>query len=195
MAQVTLPYNLTPGTPENVNNLMSNLNALKDGVNTIDTAQIAAGAVTDAKLATALANNLGITNGGNTKRATTGLLTTERTLTTSVTDNFTDVTGASVTLNMPSSGIVALSVAAETRTGSGVAVLCRVVAGDITLAHYVASDDDTSYVKSQYAILVDAGSAGSGNKTVKLQFCPQNFGFSHTAYIKNVNLSGVVFSI
>lgn len=51
MAQVTLPYTLTPGTPENVNNLMSNLTALRDGVNTIDTAQIANGAVTAAKLA------------------------------------------------------------------------------------------------------------------------------------------------
>ena len=51
MAQVTLPYTLTAGTPENVNNLVSNLNALVTGVNTIDTAQIAAGAVTSAKLA------------------------------------------------------------------------------------------------------------------------------------------------
>lgn len=44
MAQVTLPYNLTAGSPENVNNLMSNLNALKDGINTIDSTQLAAGA-------------------------------------------------------------------------------------------------------------------------------------------------------
>ena len=51
MAQVTLPYTLTAGTPENVNNLVSNLNALVTGVNTIDTAQIATGAVTSAKLA------------------------------------------------------------------------------------------------------------------------------------------------
>lgn len=50
MAQVTLPYTLTAGTPENVNNLMSNLTALRDGVNTIDTAQIANGAVTTAKI-------------------------------------------------------------------------------------------------------------------------------------------------
>ena len=51
MAQVTLPYTLTAGTPENVNNLVSNLNALVTGVNTIDTAQIAASSVTSAKLA------------------------------------------------------------------------------------------------------------------------------------------------
>lgn len=42
MAQVTLPYNLTAGSPENVNNLMSDLNALKDGVNSVDTSQLAA---------------------------------------------------------------------------------------------------------------------------------------------------------
>ena len=40
MAQVTLPYTLTAGTAENVNNLNSNLNALVTGVNTIDTAQM-----------------------------------------------------------------------------------------------------------------------------------------------------------
>lgn len=56
MASVSLPYNLTAGSPENVANLMSNLNALKDGVNTIDTAQIASGAVTTAKLASAVGN-------------------------------------------------------------------------------------------------------------------------------------------
>lgn len=51
MAQVTLPYSLTAGSPENVNNLVANLNALRDGVNTIDTAQIASSAVTSAKIA------------------------------------------------------------------------------------------------------------------------------------------------
>lgn len=51
MAQVTLPYTLTAGTPENVNNLVSNLNALVTGVNTIDTAQIATGAVTTTQIA------------------------------------------------------------------------------------------------------------------------------------------------
>lgn len=56
MATVTLPNTLTPGTPEDVTKLMANLNALKDGVNTIDTAQIASGAVTAAKLASAVGN-------------------------------------------------------------------------------------------------------------------------------------------
>lgn len=51
MAQVSLPYTLTAGTPENVNNLVANLNALVAGVNTIDTAQLASGSVSQAKLA------------------------------------------------------------------------------------------------------------------------------------------------
>lgn len=50
MAIVTLPYSLTPGTPENVNNLTANLNALRDGVNVIDTAQLNTNAVTTAKI-------------------------------------------------------------------------------------------------------------------------------------------------
>lgn len=51
MAQVSLPYTLQAGQPENVNQLVANLNALVAGVNTVDTAQISAGSVTQAKLA------------------------------------------------------------------------------------------------------------------------------------------------
>lgn len=51
MATVSLPYTLQAGQPENVNQLVANLNALVAGVNTVDTAQISAGSVTQAKLA------------------------------------------------------------------------------------------------------------------------------------------------
>lgn len=51
MAIVTLPYTLQAGTPENVNNLMANLNALVAGTNVVDSAQIASLAVSSAKLA------------------------------------------------------------------------------------------------------------------------------------------------
>lgn len=88
MAQVTLPYNLTPGTPENVNNLMSNLNALKDGVNTIDTAQIANGAVTAAKLATAVSSGL----------ATNVKSTFKDDIFSTTSTSFTDITGMSVSI-------------------------------------------------------------------------------------------------
>lgn len=66
MAQVTLPYTLTPGTPENVNNLMSNLTALRDGVNTIDTAQLATSSVTAAKLGTSAVETAKISDGAVT---------------------------------------------------------------------------------------------------------------------------------
>ena len=52
MAQVTLPYTLTAGTAENVNNLNSNLNALVTSVNTIDVAQLTASATKPVTYAT-----------------------------------------------------------------------------------------------------------------------------------------------
>ena len=75
MSQISLPYTLVAGTPENVNQLMSNLNAVVTGINALDTKAtmsggdltgtlptltIAALAVTDAKVATA--NKDGLAN-------------------------------------------------------------------------------------------------------------------------------------
>lgn len=75
MSQISLPYTLVAGTPENVNQLMSNLNAVVTGINALDTnatmsggdltgtlptLTIAALAVTDAKVATA--NKDGLAN-------------------------------------------------------------------------------------------------------------------------------------
>ncbi len=58
MAQVSLPFTLTAGQPENVNQLNSNLAALVTGVNAID----------DANLTSALAALLGISQTGATRR-------------------------------------------------------------------------------------------------------------------------------
>lgn len=54
MAIVSLPYTLTAGQPENVNNLNANLNALVTGVNAIDAANITDGSVGVAELAAAV---------------------------------------------------------------------------------------------------------------------------------------------
>ncbi len=51
MAQVSLPYTLSAGQPENVNQLQADLDALVAGVNVVNTAQIADGNVTTVKIA------------------------------------------------------------------------------------------------------------------------------------------------
>ena len=80
MAQVSLPYQLTAGQPENVNQLMDNLNTLRNGINTIDTAQLSDGAITADKLGATLAGQLGITT-TTTARSVTVTQTAETTTT------------------------------------------------------------------------------------------------------------------
>lgn len=212
MAQVTLPYTLTAGTPENVNNLMSNLTALRDGVNTIDTAQIANGAVTDAKLATALADNLGITNGGNTRR-TSGSWATERTVAGDLVNllsntAWTDVTGASFTISIPSSSIVCVGFSADIRSSDSAALTqARALIGSagtgeqtmtntggyMTLRHSVQS---SSYVTVQGGSVLTSNNTGTGTITCKAQFRASNFyGPAFTAYIKNVYMYAVVLNV
>lgn len=58
MALVSLPFTLTAGQPENVNNLNSNLTALVTGVNNIDAANITDGSIGVAELATAVTDLL-----------------------------------------------------------------------------------------------------------------------------------------
>jgi microcystin-dependent protein len=58
MALVSLPFTLTAGQPENVNNLNSNLTALVTGVNNIDAANITDGSVGLAELSTAVTDLL-----------------------------------------------------------------------------------------------------------------------------------------
>lgn len=206
MAQVTLPYNLTPGTPENVNNLMSNLNALKDGVNTIDTAQIANGAVTAAKLAAgatdpadgaitaakladALANNVGVNKSGLTNRSAMTAMTTERTTTST---SFTDVTGASLSFTVASGSYILVGWNAQLKTGtSDQPAALKVLAGNA-----VCNPGDSAAglglcsavtLTNSYTVLggfasFSAAEIGTGSKTFKMQFRANLFGNS-TAYV------------
>jgi microcystin-dependent protein len=54
MALVSLPFTLTAGQPENVNNLNANLTALVTGVNSIDAANITDGSIGVAELSSAV---------------------------------------------------------------------------------------------------------------------------------------------
>jgi len=106
MAQVTLPYTLTAGTPENVNNLMSNLTALRDGVNTIDTAQIANDAVTAAKIKDGEVGSAELATAVKTGLATnvqSTTLTTATSTTITTAQTFYDVSGLSVSITPTSS--------------------------------------------------------------------------------------------
>ena len=58
MATVTFPYTLTAGTPENVNNLNSNLGALLTGVNNVESAQIVDGTIVAGDLASSVLDTL-----------------------------------------------------------------------------------------------------------------------------------------
>jgi hypothetical protein len=74
MAQVSLPYTLTAGQPENVNQLQADLDALVLGVNNVNASQIDDGAVGTSELADAgvTANKLGSTLAGQLGVSQTG---------------------------------------------------------------------------------------------------------------------------
>ena len=67
MAQVSLPYTLQAGQPENVNQLQADLDALVAGVNTVNTAQIADANVTTVKIADANVTTAKIADANVTK--------------------------------------------------------------------------------------------------------------------------------
>ena len=217
MAQVTLPYTLTAGTPENVNNLVSNLNALVTGVNTIDTAQIATGAVTttqilDGTVATADIANGAITSaklasgvGGTALVVGSVSAATQRSTTSAA---LVDVTGASFSLTIASNSTTYLAVNAEISSSIPLDVLVAVVAGSAKAGAYVtnAATPDTFVIHSSnspaaptYATFskvsainaLPSALTGTGSQTIKVQFADSLGAFSSTAYIKNVYLSAV----
>jgi len=211
MAQVTLPYTLTAGTPENVNNLVSNLNALVTGVNTIDTAQIATGAVTttqilDATIVAADIANSTITAaklapgvGGTALTVGSVTATTERT-TTSTT--WVDVTSASFSLTVASNSVTIVSIAAELKaSGAFVYSFMNALIGssayiidpglftdtEPNLSNYLGAVENTTYRKRTFSGGIHSSQSGTGAQTVKVRFAAS----SGTAYIKNVYLSAV----
>lgn len=78
MGTVSLPYTLTAGQPENVNQLMDNLTTLRDAINgNLDATNLASGAVDVAELATTLAGYLGVSQSGTVRRGKSIIATEE----------------------------------------------------------------------------------------------------------------------
>lgn len=215
MAQVSLPYTLTAGTPENVNNLVANLNALVAGVNTIDTAQIASSAVTTAKIAdanvttakiadgnvtadklsAAAAASVGLNQTGVTNRAAMTAMTTERSTTST---SWTDVTGASLTFTVASGAYVIVGYNAQVKASSG-NCYWKVLA-DTAVCNVSSSQNpgavtgfvdgtQTSYVKVGGMAMFSAAEIGTGSKTFKWQFATYGVSGTPTAYIDEAYLT------
>lgn len=95
MASASLPFTLTAGQPENVNQLNANLNALLAGVNAVDTSQLDSSSV----LVPA-----GLTGGGVTRRGVIATATAQNTTSSSYTTLSTADQVSNVVL--PSNGIL-----------------------------------------------------------------------------------------
>lgn len=113
MAQVSLPYQLTAGQPENVNQLMDNLNTLRNGINTIDTAQLSDGAITADKLGATLAGQLGITTTATARSVTV-------TQTAEITNTALATVGTSSNLTVATGGLLRIVLSCELKnSGAG----------------------------------------------------------------------------
>ena len=203
MAQVTLPYTLTAGTPENVNNLVSNLNALVTGVNTIDTAQIATGAVTttqilDGTVATADIANGAITAaklasgvGGTALVVGSVSAATERT-TTSTT--YVDVTSASFSITVASNSVTIITLSVETKNSASNTTTTQALIGSVAPKIVTAAGNTALNGFDTYGLVTGVGGvhssqSGTGTQTVKAQFLVNNA--ISTGYVKNLYLAAV----
>lgn len=219
MAQVTLPHTLTPGTPENVNNLVANLNALRDGVNTIDTAQIASGAVTAAKIGagavetakiadgaisvTKLESDVlgyaGISSGATTRRA--GIIA-DAEYNRGNNTSFADVTGASGTIDVATGSYTQIVASWEGKVsadGTNVSAVHkpRLIVGSVTLD--LPQETATSYTTRTFASGFASAATGTGTQTVKMQLasgywscCGDNW---YVSYVKNVRIYMINYKI
>lgn len=147
-------------------------------------------------IAAALADNLGITNGSNTRRAHV-TATTERTTTAT---SATDVTGASITLNVASNSQTLFVLSCEMKAANNFGSPCYVRALATTNSVVIGCVPDdaswqpvfggsgvTSYTWVTAAASVHSALLGTGSQTVKVQF--YNYGSGMTGYIKNVYFS------
>lgn len=209
MAQVSLPYTLTAGQPENVNQLVANLDALVAGVNTVNTAQIADanvttvkiadGNVTADKLSAAAAASVGLNQTGVTNRAAMAAMTTERSTTST---SWTDVTGASLSFTVASGAYVIVGYNAQVKCGTSTNAgntYWRVLA-DTAVCNASSPQNpgvvtgftdgsQTSYIKVGGMAMFSAAELGTGSKTFKWQFATYGVSGTPTAYIDEAYLT------
>ena len=202
MAQVTLPYTLTAGTPENVSQLMSNLKALAAGVNAVDssqlgsdsvtTAKILNGAVTTAKIDTTVAGQLGLTTRGSVSAAGE-----QQTSTGSST--YVEVVGVTTSVAETGPGVTYLYCKYELKSNNAAGKTeVRLMAGStpLTVGITPAPPEVNAYDAPTYgsvtgttygtrATLVQVPVITTGSVTYKLQYRCVNW----DAFIRNVTLS------
>lgn len=206
MAQVSLPYQLTAGQPENVNQLMDNLNTLRNGINTIDTAQLSDGAITADKLGATLAGQLGVTT-TTTARSVTVTQTAETTTTNTSGSPATLATSSELTTAANGFLRIALWGEAKSNNASGQVIVASQLSDAGTYrsinsgggrigynANYLIEDLaygsvlGTTYKAIAFHTIVPFASGGvessSGKSRFRLVFYSSNA--SYTAYVKNV---------
>lgn len=159
-----------------------------------------AGSYPNPTLTTTLYDNLGITNGGNTRRASTGLLATERSTSST---SFSDITDASITLTIPTNSIVMVGISAELKgstSGGGTVVLVKLIVGSTTVGNQISGSTGYPIIGSSsgtygvYAFsgLTHSALTGTGSQTIKAQFASGSGAV--TVYAKNVALSAIAYT-
>lgn len=216
MAQVSLPYTLTAGQPENVNQLVANLDALVAGVNTVNTAQIADANVTTAKIADAavtadklgstLAGQLGVSQTG-TSRSVTITQTAETTTTNTSGSPATLATSSELTTAANGFLRIALWGEAKSNNASGQCLVVPQLSDAGTYrtinsgggrigynANYLVEDLaygsvlGTAYKAIAFHTIIPFASGGVESSSGKSQFrlVFYSSNASYTAYVKNL---------
>lgn len=161
---------------------------------------IGTGAVTSAKLATTLADSLGLTNSGNNRRVTTGLLATEQSVVGTATVDFT---GASVSLTIPTNSLVLIGLAMDLKNGSsnGAFPIVKIVAGSTAVGTTTTGDialamiggGGGTYGQFAGAWMTHSSLTGTGAQTIKVQW-QGNSGSPNTYYGRNVVLTATALT-
>lgn len=181
MSNLSTPHSFVNGNVTDATEMNENFDAVEAIVNgALDTGNLSASAgITAAQLATAVAEALGLTQGGTARRDYAEVLTEQTTVSTSLVDLATP--GPAVTVSVPSSnGIVCFVAEAELKTSSGTAIVGLVESGVGTITGDIMNSTSAVYekIRSAHDSAADVGEAGSvlfvpasaGIHTYRLQY-------------------------